>query len=125
MAIEIPGQVVTVAASTDLSALQFRFMTLDSNGEAAVPAGSTAPIYGVLQNKPNAQGIAASIMVNGISKMRPTASTLSVGDLVASSTSGEPIPVAGGDFTVGRVVRGSSGSTGRIISVQLEPIGTT
>jgi hypothetical protein len=125
MAIEIPGQVVTVPASADLSALQFRFMTLDTAGKAAKPVGSTGPIYGVLQNKPNADGVAASIMVSGISKMRPTASTLGIGDLVASSTAGEPIPVAAGDFTVGRVVRGSSGSTGRIISVQIEPIGTT
>ena len=125
MAIEIPGQLVTVAASGDLSALQFRFMTLDSNGKAAKPVGSTGPIYGVLQNKPDADGIAATIMTNGISKMTTIASTLSVGDLVASSTAGEPIAVGAGDFTVGRVVRGSSGGAGRVLSIQIEPIGTT
>ena len=124
MAIEIPGQVVTVPASGDLSGLQFRFMTLDSAGEAAKPAEGV-PIYGVLQNKPDAQGIAATIMTNGISKMTTIASTVSVGDLVATSTAGEPIAVTSGDFTVGRVVRGSSGGAGRFLSIQIEPIGTT
>lgn len=123
MAIEIPGQVVTLPASTDLSAFQFAFVTVNASGEAAMPAAG-ASVYGVLQNKPFT-GEAASIMTNGISKMVVPASTLSVGDLVATSTDGEPVPLSTGDYAVGRVVRGSSGGAGRILSVQIEPIGTT
>ena len=124
MAIEIPGQVVTVPASADLSAFQFRFVTIDNSGELAMPT-TGASVYGVLQNKPDAQGIAASVMTNGISKMTAPASTVAVGEIITTSTDGEPVPLSAGDHAVGRVVRGSSGGAGRFLSIQIEPIGTT
>ena len=127
MAYEIPGQMVTGEAAADLSSNQWEFVALDANGRVAV-ASSGASAYGVLQNKPTALGQAATVMLNGISKVRVlAASTMSAGDLVAVSTGatgGAGIPAAG-DYVVGRVVSGSSGSAGRIVSVNIEPVGTT
>lgn len=123
MAYEIPGQMVTLQASTDLSDYQYRFVTVDSNGKAALAANG-APVFGVLQNKPS-DDQAASIMINGLSKVVAHGSTVAVGDLVTSSSVGMAAAAAAGEYTVGRVVLGSSGSTGRVLTIALEPIGTT
>ncbi len=53
-------------ASTDLSARQFRAVTL-SSGELAV-ASSGAHAIGILQDEPDSQGMAGLVMVLGISK---------------------------------------------------------
>lgn len=127
MAIEIPGQMVTYpAGSTNLE--QFTFVGMNTSGQVVRPSAG-APIVGVLQNKPNSNGTddgpAASVMLNGVSKIKAPASTLSIGDLVATSTAGYAIPPSAGHYTVGRIVNGSSGGAGRILSVQIDPIGTT
>jgi hypothetical protein len=124
MAYEIPGQIITLPASTDLSGAQYRFVTAGTDGRAALPANG-ASVLGVLQNKPT-EDQAASIMVSGVSKVECTvASTVATGDLVQSSSIGGAIALAAGGYAVGRVLDGSSGSTGRIFTVMLQPIGTT
>lgn len=123
MAVEIPGQMVTLQASTDLSLRQFTFVTVDANGHAAAPVAG-ASVFGVLQNKPG-DDEAATVMINGMSKIIAPASTLSVGDLVATSTAGQPVPPGVGDYVVGRITHGSSGGAGRVLTVAIEPIGTT
>jgi hypothetical protein len=64
-------------------------------------------------------------MISGLTKIIAPASTLSVGDLVASSSVGRADPPAAGEYTVGRIVNGSSGGAGRVLTIALEPIGTT
>lgn len=123
MAYEIPGQTVTIPASADLSASQYCFVTIDSAGEAALPVSSTVPPFGVLQNKPTVQGQAASVMINGLSKVVAAGSTVSVGDLISASSLGRAIAASG--FVAGRVVSGSSGSTGRVLTVNIEQLGST
>lgn len=126
MAYEIPGQLVTLAASTDLSTHQFKFVVNLSDHRAALPAASTLgnSIFGVLQNKP-VEDEAATIMVSGISKVRATASTLSQGDLCAASSAGFAVPAVAGDYVVGRVMHGSSGGANRVLTVLIQPVGTT
>lgn len=123
MAYEIPGHAFTLEASTDLSAFQYRFVTVDTDGNAAL-AGDGAPVIGVLQNKPT-EGQAASIHGTGISKVKAAGSTVAKGDLVASSSVGYAVALGAGDYAVGRVIEGSSGSTGRVLTVLLQSIGTT
>lgn len=120
MAYEIPGQMVTLEASTTLT--QYTFVTVDANGKAGKPVdGGT--VFGVVQNKPTG-GQAASIMINGLTKILCSASTLSAGDLVSTTTAGRAVPWATTEYAIGRVVFGSSGST-RYMTISLEPIGTT
>jgi Uncharacterized conserved protein (DUF2190) len=123
MAYEIPGQMVTVpAGSTTL--VQFTFVTLSTSGRAVV-ASNGASVFGVLQNKPTLTGQAASVMINGVSKVLAHGSTVAAGDLISASSVGYVAALSAGDYAVGRVVSGSSGSTGRVLTVAIEPVGTT
>lgn len=123
MAYEIPGKMITLQASTDLSSYQYRFVTVDANGKAAL-AGNGTSILGVLQNKPS-DDQAASIMIDGVSKVKAAGSTVAAGDLITSSSVGFAAAAAAGEYVVGRVLSGSSGSTGRMLTVALQPVGTT
>ena len=123
MAYEIPGQLITLpAGSTSLA--QFTFVTVSSSGAAVLPAAG-ASIAGVLQNAPQYANEAATVMVSGVSKVVAPGSTVSVGDLVAASSVGRAVALGAGAYAVGRVIEGSSGSTGRYLTVLLSPIGTT
>ena len=129
MAYEIPGQMVTLPASTSVLSttsvnMQYRLVSISTAGEASL--GSLgATIFGVMQNKPLVEGEAVTIMVNGLSKVQAHGSTVSAGQLVACSTVGMVQATTGGAYTVGRIVAGSSGSTGRYLTLSIEPIGTT
>lgn len=122
MAYEIPGKTITLQASTDLSTHQFHFV--NSTGDQVRKAGDGEAVLGVLQNKPSGDQ-AASVMLDGVSKVYAAGSTLAAGDLCASDSSGRAVPVAAGDYAVGRVISGSSGSTGRILTVALQTLGST
>lgn len=123
MAYEIPGHSITLEASTDLRNHQYKFVVANGDGTVAL-AGDGVAVTGVLQNKPNT-GQAASIMVDGVSKVKAHGSTVAAGDVIASSTVGMVSALGSGDYAVGRVIGGSSGSTGRVLTVLLQPIGTT
>lgn len=125
MAYEIPGRVITLEASTDLSSNQYHFVKVDTSGKAALAITSTAQeVLGVLQNKPSS-GQAASVMIDGVSKVVAAGSTMAAGDLVTNSTAGRATPHTAGDMIIGTVIYGSSGSTGRILTVALQDIGST
>lgn len=126
MAYEIPGRTITLEAAADLSSNQFHFVGVDSNGKAALAITSTGDgdVLGILQNKPSL-GQAASIMIDGVSKVVAAGSTLAAGDLCTNSTAGTATPHTAGDMIRGRVLYGSSGSTGRVLTVALQDIGST
>jgi len=87
---------ITIPASADLSAYQFRAVKLGATGAALAGAGEAA--IGILQDNPNALGVPANVAVAGISKLWVTgaisingairSSTVGIG--VASSTGGTP-----------------------------------
>jgi len=58
---------ISLAAATDLSAKQYHFVAVNTNGEAALTGDDGNPI-GVLQNKP-AAGQAAQVCVDGVTKL--------------------------------------------------------
>lgn len=123
MAYEIPGHSITLEASTDMSTYQYRFVVGNGNNTIAL-AGDGVAVTGVLQNKPT-EGQAGSVVVDGVSKVKAHGSTVSAGDIIASSTVGMVKALEAGDYAVGRVLHGSSGSTGRVLTVLLQTIGTT
>jgi len=129
MAIEIPGQRYTFPASTAVLSTtsvnwQFRFVELDSDGQLIAPTAG-GNVVGVLQNKPTYENEAGTVMINGVSKVQVAGSTRSVGDSVGGSTAGMAIAPTTAALARGVIVRGSSGSTGRLLSVQLANLGTT
>jgi len=126
VAYEIPGRTITLEAAADLSASQFHFVGVNSAGKAALAILSTGTgdVLGILQNKPIA-GQAASIMIDGVSKVVSQGSTLAAGDLVGNSTSAKANVVAAGDMIRGTILYGSSGSTGRVLTMVLQNIGSS
>lgn len=81
---------LTLVAAADLSAKQYFFVKVDSNGKAAVCAAATDKPVGVLQNKPKS-GEPATVRVLGVSKVSSNAA-LAEGDLIGPSTDGQAEP---------------------------------
>lgn len=77
---------ITFPASGDLSAKQYCFVTLDSNGQVAA-CGANGKAIGILQNKPDAQGEAARVRVLGTSKLK-VAEACARGKFLTSTAAG-------------------------------------
>lgn len=70
MAFEIAGfKPGNFVAGADLSALQFRFVKLNSSGLVVAITLAADRAIGILQDKPSASGRSAEIMCDGISKL--------------------------------------------------------
>lgn len=115
----------TFTAAADLSAYQYLAVGYTTNGQVTVNSGATYNYVGILANKPEAQGRAASVVVQGRFKAVAGAAIASyniplkvgAGGYLTIATSGTPI--------VGRNVELAS-SSGNIITVDLQkatPIG--
>lgn len=117
MAFEIPGFTMSLEASADLSAFQHHCVEVDSNGEITISNSAGESVFGILQNDPNAQGVAGSIMKDGVSKVVAGAA-IAAGALVQTNASGRVITVGSGDFVVGRALD-AVGADGELVSVAL------
>lgn len=95
MATERPGKSVSFQAAADLSDWQFRFVKLDANGQVAKVTATTDQPFGILQDKPAAQGRAANIMLDGRSKLVMGAN-VAKGDFIGTDATGRGIAVAFG-----------------------------
>jgi hypothetical protein len=88
MAYEIPGaDKISLPTHDDLSAKQYFFVTMNSDGEAIAVTGDGDLPIGILQNAPTA-GQTAEIMLRGISKIRTVAAGLVTGVLVGPTATG-------------------------------------
>lgn len=61
---------LTFPAAADLSTHQYKFVKLDANGKVALQAAATDKPIGILQNKPNAANVSATVRILGISKVK-------------------------------------------------------
>lgn len=95
---EQPGFKVTREAAADLSTKQYHFVKLDSNGRVAAVTAITDRPFGILQNKPNALGIAAEIMVDGWSQMVGGAN-VAKGDMLGTNNAGRGVAIVAGTDT--------------------------
>lgn len=77
---------ITLEAGADLSALQFTAIGLGVDKLAASAVAATAPIVGILQNKPTA-GQAAAVAVSGVAKAK-AGGAWSSGDSLTATTGG-------------------------------------
>lgn len=109
MAYEVPGQIIgNLNATADLSALQYSFVRVTTDGGIAGTTVFTQRSLGVLQNAPTSNQ-ACEIMVTGISKLGASTTTIVLGDLIGSTA-------------VGRAVTYTSGTTGFIAGQVLETV---
>lgn len=107
---------ISLEASGDLSANQWYFVDVDTNGQAAV-VGDGADAIGVLQNDPDTQGHAASVAIDGVSRVSCGAS-VTAGDDVSSDANGQAVTSASGDVVLGKALEDASGADS-IIAVLL------
>lgn len=123
MAHEYAQTSISRVAAADLSALQFTFVKIDSNGKVAANTTAGAYVVGVLQNKPEA-GQIATVAVEGVTKVQFGA-TITPDDQLMSTTAGKA-DVAVAAASPGNFVRGqalSGGASGEIGTMLLGPTG--
>lgn len=118
MATEEQLQSITLEASGDLSTKQYHFMVIDSSGQIAA-AGAGAAIDGVLQDEPDAAGIASQVGFSGVTKVN-AAEAIVAGDDITPDSAGKAVVAATGDVIAGKATSGASGS-GFIFSMLLNP----
>lgn len=116
------GPELSLVASADLSASQFRWVKAHTvaNQVAAIGLVTEAPL-GVLTNEPDASGKAASIQVQGIAKVE-AAAAITIGDRIGPSANGRAeAKTEGTDTTeyVAGIALETAGAAGEIISVRL------
>lgn len=110
---------VTLEAGQDLSAKQFFFVSLASDGQVD-PTGDGASAIGVLLNDPAAAGRGAEVCIGGMTRVS-AGGTIAAGAAVASDAAGEAVTAATGDVILGTAVTG--GADGEIISIIFQPRG--
>lgn len=117
MALKQGLQCLSIPASADLSASQFCFVALNSSGQLILPASTGNDCIGVLQDKPNAAGLAGEVaMLNASLRIKvKAAATLNPGDKVRSNTAGAAVASASGSHVLGTVLTG--GVSGDIIEI--------
>jgi len=119
MAVNNNQTCVTLEAGADLSAKQYYFVSIASDGQVD-PTGDGAAAAGVLQNDPSAAGRAAEVCIGGITKVE-AGGTVAAGGAVASSATGTAVAAATGDVILGTAVDG--GASGSVISIIFQPRG--
>ena len=109
---------ITVEAGQDLSAKQYHFVTVASDGQCD-PTGDGLAGHGVLQNDPSAAGQAANVAIAGQSKV-VAGGTCTAGTYVAADTNGRAVNIVSGDFALGLALE-SATTNGQIISILVMP----
>lgn len=108
MALQQEVRSLSLPASADLSASQFCFVTIDSNGRIELPAAG-ADAVGVLQDKPDALDRAGQVgMLNMSGRLKVVSgATMAAGVKVQSDGSGHAIAALTGDHVLGTTLKSS------------------
>ncbi len=115
MAVEKTGETLPgIEAAADLSTNQFHAVRIDSNGQAALATAGQS-IAGVLQNKPNAAGVAATIWGPGTLTKMVAGATVAAGADVTPDGTGRAVTAATTNYIIGQATIG--GAVGELISV--------
>lgn len=116
MALNEAVRPITRPAAGDLSAALYKFMKVDSSGNATTCTVLGELAVGVLQNKPNAAGLAAELQIDGVAKVVAGA-TIAAGAKVSSKADGTAITSISTYHVQGVAMKG--GVAGDIIEVLL------
>ncbi|OPY64087.1 MAG: hypothetical protein A4E56_00141 [Pelotomaculum sp. PtaU1.Bin065] len=115
MSKEILIQSLTLIASTDLSAYQYRAVKLDANGQSAL-CGAGENAIGIQRDKPSAAGRESSVAALGVA-LAEYGGAVTAGYNLASDAVGRLVHAADGDAVVGLALEG--GASGEVRSVFL------
>lgn len=98
---------ITKEAGADLSAKQFRFVDIAADNQVDAVSAAGGDAIGVLLNKPDAAGKAATIAVAGVAKVVAGA-TVDEGEYIQSDAAGEAIVALTGNFVLGRCMKAAA-----------------
>ena len=105
-------------AGENLSAAQYLFVTLESDGQLDLADAITDKVYGVLQNAPgSAVGSECRVKAGGHSKV-VAKEALAIGDLVAPATDGKAQVAVATQFTRGICVK-AAGAENDLAEIEL------
>lgn len=118
MAYEISNYAVKVSlvAGGDLSSSQYKFVKLNSSGQAVVIAAATDRPIGVLQNNPTS-GKTAEVLVSGGTKIK-VGGSVTEGAIVSPDGDGDAVAIVAGTDTT-KYICGTAlteGASGEIIT---------
>ncbi len=97
---------ITLEAGADLSLKQFTVVKLNSSKQLVVVTAITDIPFGILQNKPDAQGKPAAVVPigsGGVSKI-VLGATVATGILIGMSTAGKAVADATTNFNLGILI---------------------
>jgi hypothetical protein len=98
---------------------QFYFVTTNASGQITF-TGAGAVADGVVQDKPNAQGVEAEVAILGITKL-VTGAAVTAGDPLMANASGQAITATAGNFVRARALASSAGAGVIIPALLLGP----
>ena len=130
MAYSVDGQFVTLPFGATGVRGPHRAVALNTSGQLIYPSAAGKAAVGVLVTSGTTGSTDETIRVgtvkfSGAAKVEASGSTLSAGDLFSWTSRGQARALGTGHVCAGYVIGGSSGSTGRILSVLLLPFGSS
>ena len=102
-------------AGEDLSAKQFKLVTLESDGQVDVADSAGDNCIGILLNAPNA-GAAATVAISG-KVMVEAGGTIAAGAAVQADANGDALTAASGDVVMGYALEAAV--DGQIMAIEL------
>ena len=115
MAVQESRDTRTFIAGEDLSSSQFKFVTLESDGQVDLADSAGENCIGVVINDP-ASGGEATVVVSG--KTVVTAGgTIAAGASIATDASGDAVTASTGNIVMGYALE--AGVDGQVIAVEL------
>ncbi len=127
MAWENTSPYITVLPTTGLR--QFHFVTVNTAGLLAYPAVGARAIGVLVSNGTTNSTVdpvkGATVQIYGVAKLEAITGTAKAASLIQSSSIGYAMGQTGAGHTMGICVAGTTGGTGRMMSVLLRGWGTT
>lgn len=105
----------TFIAGEDLSSAQFKFVTLESDGQVDLADSAGENAIGVLLNQPTA-GKAATVAVSG-KVMVTSGGTIAAGAQIQTDASGDALTAAAGDVVLGYALEAAV--DGQVFAIEL------
>jgi hypothetical protein len=102
-------------AGESLTAAQFKFVTLESDGQVDLADSAGENCIGVLLNNP-AAGEAATVAISG-KVMVTSGGTIAAGAAIQSDASGDALTAASGDYVMGYALEAAV--DGQIMAIEL------
>ena len=105
----------TFIAGEDLSSAQFKFVTLEADGQVDLADAAGERAIGVLLNEPTA-GKAATVAMTG-KVMAEVGASVTAGDALQTDANGDAITAASGDYVMGYALEDAV--DGQVFAIEL------